>query len=201
MAAVNKTHVIKLGGSLLDLSGLAARLGRFLQNCSAHQRLLIVGGGGVADLVRQFDTLHHLGKEHGHWLAVRAMHFNTHLVMSMVSRCRLVVDVDSCRAAWSAQEIAVVDPLAWLANLKGTVADVPHQWTFTSDSIAARIAIQVSADQLVLLKSTSPPRGCGLKSAAAIGLVDPDFPVVAAGVPIIEVVNLRGDPKAGYVLK
>ena len=84
MAAVNKTHVIKLGGSLLDLSGLAARLGRFLKNCSAHQRLLIVGGGGVADLVRQFDTLHHLGKEHGHWLAVRAMHFNTHLVMSMV---------------------------------------------------------------------------------------------------------------------
>jgi len=201
VAAVNKTHVIKLGGSLLDLRRLAARLGRFLQDYGAHQLLLIVGGGGVADFVRQFDALHHLDEDRGHWLAVRAMHFNTHLVMSMVSGCRLVVDVDSCRAAWSAQEIAVVDPLAWLANLQGTVADVPHQWTFTSDSIAAHIAMQVSADQLVLLKSTRPPRGCGLKSAAAIGLVDPDFPVAAAGVPAIEVVNLRGDPKVGYVLK
>lgn len=66
---------------------------------------------------------------------------------------------------------------------------VPHHWQFTSDSIAAHFAHQLSA-RLTLLKSTEPAPGWTLASLAAAGIVDEAFPEAAAGLAV-EVVNLR----------
>ena len=45
----NSPHVIKVGGSLLDLPDLPARLDRWLTARGGAKPMLVVGGGVVAD--------------------------------------------------------------------------------------------------------------------------------------------------------
>ncbi len=63
-------------------------------------------------------------------------------------------------------------------------------WHVTSDSIAARLAQHMGAEQLVLLKS-SLPQSRTLRGASEEGLVDQYFSTAAAGLPTVRVVNLR----------
>jgi hypothetical protein len=67
----------------------------------------------------------------------------------------------------------------------------------TSDSIAARVAWELAASELVLLKSAAPPAGTFDKLAAA-GFVDASFPRAAAELTV-RIVNLRaeGAPEIG----
>jgi aspartokinase-like uncharacterized kinase len=74
---------------------------------------------------------------------------------------------------------------------------LPSSWDVTSDSIAARLAIVTGADELVLLKSVPPPDSdlqppSSLRQLAASGYVDRFFPELAAQVPRIRLVDLRG---------
>jgi 5-(aminomethyl)-3-furanmethanol phosphate kinase len=66
-----------------------------------------------------------------------------------------------------------------------------HNWNVTSDSIAARLAQAIRADELVLLKSCDF-RSNSLTDLAKAGVVDPYFPRAAAGLGGVRVVNLRG---------
>src|SRR5262249_50212402 len=69
---------------------------------------------------------------------------------------------------------------------------LPHTWQVTSDSIAARLAVRLSARARLLLKGA--PLGDGLDPAAAArsGLVDPWFPIVARPIERVLACNLRG---------
>lgn len=67
---------------------------------------------------------------------------------------------------------------------------LPRDWTTTSDSIAARLAEALTADELVLLKSTSPPAQ-SLADLAASGYVDRHFPVAAARLTALRFINLK----------
>jgi aspartokinase-like uncharacterized kinase len=186
-------HVVKVGGSLLDLPDLPARLTAYidtLEQCVA----MIVGGGRAADLVRGFNKLHQLDETDGHWLAVRAMQLNAHMVMTQLPNAQLVRDTDDCRAAWAANKVALVDPMAWVDH-------VPHRWTFTSDSIAAHVATRLQATKLTLLKSTLPKGDCGIACATGLGMVDEDFDAASRDVAYIELVNLRARPPASCILK
>jgi hypothetical protein len=182
-------HAVKVGGSLLDLPDLPARLMRLFEALAPSHVAIVVGGGRAADLVRAFDTAHHLDETTGHWLAVRAMQLNTHMLITQLPDAQLVYDDDACRDAWAAGKLAVVDPMTW-------VADVPHRWTFTSDSIAAHVATRLKACHLTLLKSTLPKGDCGVACAAGLGIVDEDFEMASRDVPHIELVNLRAQPLA-----
>ena len=53
--------VYKIGGSLLLLHDLAARLLKLLSRSPHCRSLLIVGGGATTDVVRRWDTIHQLG--------------------------------------------------------------------------------------------------------------------------------------------
>ncbi len=186
-------HVVKVGGSLLDLPDLPARLEQFIG--SLPQRVvMVIGGGRAADLVRAFDQMHQLDETTGHWLAVRAMQFNAHMLITQLPNARLAGDIDDCRAAWAANKVAMIDPMTW-------VDDVPHRWTFTSDSIAAHIALRLRAMKLTLLKSTLPKGDCGVACAAGLGMVDEDFEAASRDVPHIDLVNLRAQPATSRTLK
>lgn len=187
-------QIIKLGGSLLDLPDLAARLDAYRQTHMAKQAVLIIGGGPVADIVRQFDQHHRLGQERSHWLAIQAMRFNTHLIASILPRRRIVADAEACTGAWANGDLPIADPLAWLEEEHRNGVMVPHRWSFTSDSIAAHIAIRLGAQQLTLLKSTLPAGPCDVAEAANLGIVDSDFETASATIPHIELVNVRAEP-------
>jgi hypothetical protein len=63
----------------------------------------------------------------------------------------------------------------------------------TSDSIAARIAEIIAADELVLLKSASVAEGESLAELSRRGFVDPFFRQAAESLSRIRYVNLRED--------
>ena len=190
-------HVIKLGGSLLDLPDLADRFARFVGAQPDARRAVVVGGGGAADLVRAHDRTFGLDESAGHWLAVRAMQLNAHLVASVLERCVVVARPSRCRDAWKDGHISLVDPVAWLERDERKEKPVPHRWSFTSDSISAHVARRLGAARLTLLKSARLEPGEGpvdLERAATLNIVDADFPAVADAIPSIDLVNLRDDP-------
>ncbi len=70
---------------------------------------------------------------------------------------------------------------------------LPADWSVTSDSIAARIAITLSADELVLLKSASLPNAanCDIQEMSNAGYVDGFFVELANSINRVRFVNLR----------
>ena len=88
--------------------------------------------------------------------------------------------------------IAILDCLAFLQDDETRPGALPHSWSVTSDSIAARAGVILGVERLVLLKSVDMPPGTSWDEAAARGWVDEHFPrvVVDAGFTV-EVVNFR----------
>ena len=64
---------------------------------------------------------------------------------------------------------------------------MPHAWSVTTDSIAARLAEVIGASELVLLKPTDPPTD----EAMTESFVDEYFQIAAKNVPHVRFVDLR----------
>ena len=62
------TIVYKIGGSLLDLPDLARRVELIVSPQSDGRPLFVVGGGPTANIVREWDRVHQLGRR---WKTVR----------------------------------------------------------------------------------------------------------------------------------
>lgn len=179
---------IKLGGSLLDLEGLAGSLRRWLSSQAPADNVLLVGGGPFVNYLRQADRRHGLGEEASHWLAIHAMDLNSRLLCVMMPEAELV-DQLPYNTALVAGRLRILLPFGMVQRLDAR-PDVPplaHHWHVTSDSIAAWMAGIVGADELVLLKSRLPRAPDGVED----DLVDPYFRAYAGRIPMIRCVNLR----------
>lgn len=182
--------VLKLGGSLLGMGDLRSKLVGVLGRYADSPRLLVVGGGVTADLVRDWDRRHELGDEVSHRLALDAMTFNAGFVSALLPDAALASSLDDCEAAWRESRPAIVNAAAFVPSLEATPGEeLPHTWEATSDSISAWLAGRLAADRLVLLKSVDAPLGRVL--GADCGLVDPAFPRICHRVRRIEWINLR----------
>ncbi|MCO6456537.1 MAG: hypothetical protein J5I93_14665 [Pirellulaceae bacterium] len=190
-------RVVKLGGSLLGRPELPSSLQRWLGQQPPWHTMLLVGGGPLADWVRAADRVHHLGDEASHWLAVSALSVTARLVAELLPAARLMEDwfeLQQLVASTQAPGLWILDPQSFLRDIE---ADLPGQrlsrsWDATSDSIAARLAQVGGARELVLLKSCSPPAG-DLHHLAELGYVDRSFPQLAATLPNVRFVDLRGN--------
>jgi aspartokinase-like uncharacterized kinase len=190
--------VCKLGGSLLSLPDLGARLVRLISILAERQLLFIVGGGAAVDVVREWDRLHQLGDERAHWLALRSMMLNESLVLALLPNARLVRTRDESNG-----RIPVLCTHDFLLAEEQLCDDaLPHTWDFTSDSIAAWVAIQWPAPRLVLVKSVPPsfPNAQREGDDAEEEAVDNFFWNVALRVPQVGWVNLRSDKPAIHQL-
>jgi 5-(aminomethyl)-3-furanmethanol phosphate kinase len=161
--------VVKVGGSLLVGPELRPRLTAWLNELPTSRVVLVPGGGAAADVVRELDRVHGLGEEAAHWLAIRAMTMNAHVLAALLPRARVVAQLAELAAAWSAHVVPVLDCLPMLLDDERHLDKLPHTWAVTSDAIAARVA-EVLHAQLVLLKSVS--------LAGKHGLVDAVFPTI-----------------------
>lgn len=194
-----QTIVYKLGGSLLTLPDFAQRLLGVLEQrlpgqeeCLAPRRLLIVGGGEMADVVRRWDQIHGLGDRNAHELAMRTMSLNAGLVAAVLDKACVVANREAAEAAWACDELPVLAAAEFVsAEERRTDDRLPRSWDVTSDSVAAFITAHWPADALVLIKSIPVPRDCDAESAASRGYVDAAFPRLAAATPRIAWVNLR----------
>jgi aspartokinase-like uncharacterized kinase len=187
MAPPEGPVVVKVGGSLYDLPDLGPRLRRWLTTCNTSNILLVPGGGSTADVIRHLDQVHRLGEEEAHWLALRALTLNAHLLQRLLPEAVVI--------GGSAQELrrrdrprwAIVDAHAFAVEDESQPGHLPHVWDATSDAVAARVAVVSGARRLVLLKSISLPEGMDWDTAAREELVDGVF------ASLIEVPDVVGE--------
>ncbi len=164
-SAVKATHaaplrVLKLGGSLLSQFDVISALISWLARQAPSITLVVVGGGELADAVRTLDQHRGLTSASAHWQAIGAMRVNAFVLSQLWLETEWVERVGDWLAGpqRTIPAVAIVDPWSFLAyeepNLCGQ--RLPCGWHVTSDSIAARLAASLRADELVLLKSTLP---------------------------------------------
>lgn len=183
--------VIKVGGSLFDLPDLGQRLQNWLAGQATRAFLLVAGGGPVAEVVRQYDRLYGLGEERAHWLALRALALNARLLSSLLPQGVVVPHIRLVGAQWRRGKIPVLDLYSFARADEGQPGALPHCWTVTSDSLAARVARVTGAGELLLLKSTSLPVGMDWTVAGKRGLVDTYFAEVAGNSLAVRFINFR----------
>ncbi len=172
--------VVKVGGSLYDVPDLGARLRHWLHSQPPSKRVLLVpGGGSVVDAIRHLDRDQGLGEEISHWLALRALSVNAHFLAALMPSTRVVEDV----GAWQGSDTAILDVHAFALADEKREDRLPHAWTVTSDSLAARVAVVHRAETLVLLKSTTISADGAWDEAARLGWVDEHFAEVLRHAP------------------
>jgi aspartokinase-like uncharacterized kinase len=195
-ASLNRTvpqRVVKVGGSLFVWPELPAELKRWLEQQPGHS-VLLAGGGELAEAVRRADALYGWGEVRSHWLCIDAMGITAQMLATIVRADPPIADFDEVQRHVVAGQPGwcIIDPREFLRkvepHLSGAV--LPHAWSVTSDSIAARLASCLRADELVLLKSQDPPPHSSLAKLASCGYVDAWFPRAAEGLAV-RCVNLR----------
>ena len=187
-----KPVVLKLGGSLLDWPDWPGRLTSFLAGLPDFQPVLIVGGGRFADVLRDLDRLHNLGETQSHALALRVLDTTAHLAATLLPGSIVVDNLAQIASIHDQGKLPILAPRRFLDRDDHESPDpLPHAWTTTTDSIAARLARHLRA-ALILLKSVPRPPGVtDWPTLARLGLVDPEFPRAVAGVAKVSIVCLK----------
>ena len=196
-------RVVKVGGSLLWCERLGARLSYWLDVQSPAATILVVGGGHLADGVRELDRRYALPSAATHELGVRAMQVNAFLLHQLCPATEWLKGLQpwlegrTAASSPASPTRAILDPLVFMLEEEPHFDGIrlPCGWEVTSDSIAARIAHAAGATELVLLKSALPSaaNGTSVTEAARNGFVDDHFPTAAAGLKVIRSVNFRDD--------
>lgn len=181
-------RLIKLGGSLLDWPELPSGFRRWLAEQPPAVNVLLVGGGAIVDALRQLDRVHQLPAESSHWLAIEAMSLTARLAFELFPEACFAKDENPFDRPTGSLVIFDAQPFLRADALRTDA--LPIGWEVTSDSIAARVARRLEASELVLLKSVSAPPSFSLAQFAERGIVDAEFPRVAAGLKV-RLVNLR----------
>jgi aspartokinase-like uncharacterized kinase len=153
-----KVRVVKVGGSLLDRPGLGEELRRWLSGQTPAHHILVAGGGGWANLIRQADDRFGLSQQAAHWLCIRALRITARLLAELLPEAALVVELGQLRSCRPSDGPTIFDPWTFLRSVEPHLPGprLPESWDVTSDSIAGRLAMVLAADELVLLKSASP---------------------------------------------
>jgi len=182
--------VVKFGGSLVRTPAFPAVVSAVWNRFPQERIVNVVGGGEAADIVRAWQPRFSLSDSAAHWLAVDSLRL-THALM----RClfpRLVPVAAPVDLPENAPALLDAGEFMHRAG-----RDLPESWSVTSDTIAARCAVQFGAARLVLVKSAAVAT-MSRREAAARGLVDPCFPEAARGVPQVWALDMRepGAPPA-----
>ena len=186
-AVVMSVALLKLGGSLLDVPEMPARLRTVLMKLDGDQPLLICGGGPTADVVREWDAVHRLGEERSHWLALESIRLNQRLLLDLLPELELVANRSAAESAWRRDRVPLLDLLSFVSIEESVLSakeQLPHRWDVTSDSLSAWVALRWPASRLVLLKSAE-------LSHEGQEFVDAHFPTIARDLPPVCWCNLR----------
>jgi 5-(aminomethyl)-3-furanmethanol phosphate kinase len=146
--------VVKVGGGVGDdaLPALCATLGELGER---HPLLVVPGGAGFADAVRDADRRFEVQASTAHRMAILAMEQFGWLLSDLIPGAERRADL----ARVGAGRTTVLLPAALSLDA------LPASWDVTSDSIAAWVADRIGARRLVLVKAvdglfaTWPPHG------------------------------------------
>ena len=134
-------YVLKLGGSLIgSAKAIVSRLSEL--EAKGYSFLVVPGGGPMADLVRGLFSKHNLSDEAAHWMAILAMEQYAYLLADGTGAA-LTTEIANC--------VGVKILLPYYA-LKEDDSGLEHSWDYTSDAVAALVAVRLNAH---LIKATN----------------------------------------------
>ena len=162
-------RVIKLGGSLMnDERSLKLCLTTIEQ--AYNDNVVIVPGGGVyADLIRSTQQQWKFNEETAHQMAILAMKQFALLLKSLHPTFMLVESLAAVQIRLKKAKV-----LIWSPDIK-ELFSMNAGWEVTSDSLAAWLANQLRATELILVKSAEIPNNLNIQQAHKTGLVDKSF--------------------------
>lgn len=136
-------RVVKLGGSLLETGKLFACLKHI--TAQNQQTVVVCGGGLFANTVRAAQKKWHFDDVVAHEMAILAMQ-QTAL---MCQNLQLEFELFSKTQDFQNQRFSI-----WLPDLvELNNAEIEPSWNITSDSLAAWLANELDADELMVVKS------------------------------------------------
>ena len=186
--------VIKLGGSLLDWPGWPSRLTQLIATRAKARVVLVVGGGKFADALRHLDKVHTLGDARSHALALRVLDATAEVAAAILPGSKVVEEVADLPRVWEMGLIPILAPRRFMDQDDRSVDPLPHAWTTTTDSIAARLAVRLGAVEFIHCQSTPcPPEVQSWQAAADSGLVDPECPHGVEKIPETRLICLRNN--------
>jgi aspartokinase-like uncharacterized kinase len=192
-------RVVKVGCSLFERPDLRGQLLAWLAEQPPAVHLFLAGAGELADSIKNWDVRFQIGEEESHWLCIRALRV-TARVLQHVFGSPLLDDwrtvpgwIAEARAAGQTRG-AVLDVWPFLRHIEPTLPPepLPHTWQVTTDSIAARVAEALNADELILLKSRAAnTEEESFAELAELGFVDDYFPVIAPRIKRVTLARLE----------
>lgn len=188
----NPIRVLKLGGSLLRQAGWPNQLEGWLsEQPGVAVNLLIIGGGEMINAMRELAGVHPLDTAAMHWRCVRLLRATFQIAAELLPSWQQIVTTREFAQHFGRGDVRGNFLLAVDAfyHPQGEL-QLPENWDTTTDTIAAALAQRTRATELVLLKSCSVAKQQDWSELASRGVVDRAFPVVAANVPRIRLIQL-----------
>lgn len=184
--------VVKIGGSL-GRDPLLREWLKLLSEQGGGRVVVVPGGGGFADQVRDYQTQWRFNDLVAHNMAVLAMVQYAMMMQGLYPGLSLAVDDDSVRKVLRNAGVALWAPFPLLRE----APDEMTNWDVTSDSIAAWLSNRLNAERLILVKSSplasSMRPGTPIEAYADREIVDPSFMRFTADVPYPVDVLHKGD--------
>jgi aspartokinase-like uncharacterized kinase len=191
--------VFKIGGSLLELPDLGSRIHSLLALRPGRRPLFVCGGGRLADVVRDWHERHRLSEFESHRIAMQTLSASALFLAGRLPRGRVCTSRSDLHDAWGNGDVPVVDPAGWMREHPhwfdaANPNRLEESWNVTSDTLAAAIALDTGAQELVLAKSVDLPVRSDVPSLSRLGLVDAAFASHAHPIPNMGWMNLRSGP-------
>jgi len=189
--------VIKLGGSFAGSQYLAGWVE--VLNNSRGRSVVVPGGGPFADAVRHAQSKLGFSDAVAHHLALLAMEQFGHALASLSSNFVIVSSAAAIRRVLRAGDVPIWSPTRMVVHRP----EITPSWDITSDSLAAWLAGQIGAGQLILVKHGGPfENPLRAVNLAERGIVDRAFPrFLAASGALASIVAAKNYAAAARVIR
>ena len=199
-------RVIKIGGSLLKSSSLVEQLSHWQEKNEPAHTLAIVGGGDLVNAIREIDQATQLDRVDTHWLCVELLRKTCEImkqrldwpVMETATGLQNWIDHPDLRPTISLLQVDTFYRRPQDSQkIKGKESQtrtepisLPESWDTTTDAIAAVLAKQIGATELILLKSCRVDQSLTLAQLAEAEIVDRSFPAATGGIKRVSIEKL-----------
>ena len=163
--------VIKLGGSLMKDSAVLIDCLNTIEQKYIDKIVLVPGGGVFADQVRSVQQQWGFNDQIAHQMALISMHQMALLFKSIQKSFVLASSISDVQ-----QELSKHSVVIWMPDLEELNAfGVEASWNISSDSLAAWLAEQLTATELILVKSAEIPLKLDIRQMQELKILDQAF--------------------------